>query len=1244
MTLIENLTQWGTANNLKIEFTDNDFLFTIGGKKFYLMTPNEEGLLINEQCNFTMEEEEMEAVDEAAPDYLAFKFGGRWYYCIVNVMVDKDTDTYFYAADFNDLKYFGEADLQITDVPFAHLGIHTEYELLNGSHKADYWCKKAKFYKHNILALCDRNTLAGTLSFQIACRKENIKPILGMTAIVAINYVEDQIPETYEVKLYVKNEQGWQSLLQINKQINVDHAGLYITEEELFKHGKGLVCVLPPLSRLKLINNIPEAKVWISNLRMVFEDLYYQIDTVQYYDVDTDNEYLTKTREYIHHLREYVTPVLIGDSYYLDKEMFHIKEMLNKVNKHASEYTEDAHYKTLEEHYLAYAPMFKNEQDWIDLFYECVGNTVELADKCNFEIEIGKSKLPRYKFVKGKTNEDFFFELLEAGLQKKIAPFYKGKKFDEYVARVEKEVMVIVPAGFVDYFLILWDIVGWAKSSSIYVGTGRGSVAGCLLAFLLDITTVDPIKHDLLFERFMNETRAMPEEHYTMTFIDGTELKCKKNEKIMWGGKETLAQDIYNSDDPNIENRRMEKVTRPDQLADIDIDFQSDERDNVKDYIKRRFGQYHTCSVGTFGRLKLKGAMTDFGREKGVDFSYLKIITKDIDDEQEYTFKDFMQYCLKSKELYDFAQKYPEIIHLVKHCMGQAKTASVHASAVIIVPEEDSNGKPMNIFNWLPVRSIDGKLVSEWEGKYTDRAGYLKEDILGLSQLDKFRRTITLIKRNTGKVVDLNYIPLADDKVYELFKQGLNEDVFQFGSWGLKKYSYIAKPDTVEDLTAMTSLYRPGPMDSNAHLTFAQIKSGKKKPEFDKGFEKVTANTFGLLVYQEQIMQSMVVAGLTLVESDLVRTMMKKFDHKSMEKFQEKFETGLWQKGVTLPDGSIYKYTKEDAAAVWKKMLAFSGYGFNKSHALAYSLISYQSQWLKVNYPLEFWTASMQYAKDDFIPARISEIRKLKQGIEIKPPSINFSDMIFECNKDTNSIYWSLSKIKNLGEATVSQLIEERKLNGLYGSYDDFVKRTTITKSKLNRRHITCLILAGAFDDVEGIRYPEERRELLMRHLRRTGSDIADKYNDPDKVKKRYFWIFEQRELIGYGDVDFKELLTNSRKPNIKKYISYYCSAEKLAKAKDYDIALVIGKVTDVRKRTSKKDSSNKYMVITMLHNNDEINITVWGDCVASYEEGFFPSLEGKLIGFLGKCRRDTYNGNNGIKVNSYEDTEILFF
>lgn len=376
-------------------------------------------------------------------------------------------------------------------------------------------------------------------------------------------------------------------------------------------------------------------------------------------------------------------------------------------------------------------------------------------------------------------------------------------------------------------------------------GSGRGSVCGSLIAYCLYITDVDPLKYNLMFERFLNETR-----------VSG------------------------------------ERAKSADSMPDIDCDFPVAFRDTVKEYMSRRYGANHVCSVGTYTRMKLKTCLKDFGKVMGVPFAVMNKLTKDIDDQIEYTWGDLFNYAATSRELFRFVQDHPELVHMTKYALTQCKTGSVHPSAVIIVPKEDENGNPMDLYSWMPIKRMGDTLVSEWEGKYIDKSGFLKEDILGLNQLDKFSSIIKLIAKNRKQHIDVNTIPFSDEEVFRYFQRGWCEDVFQFGAMGLMNYCREAKPHTLDDLIAMTALFRPGPMDVKAHETFVEIKNGRKKPKFDPGMEEITRDTYSLYTYQEQIMKAVVVGGLSPVESDILRTAIKKKNMDLIESFHGKFREG----------------------------------------------------------------------------------------------------------------------------------------------------------------------------------------------------------------------------------------------------------------------------------------------------------------------------------------------------------------
>lgn len=1212
--LVERLYEWCRVNFLSIQAEENN-IFTIQEYGSFLLIASKNDKIINENLCFMLSENDFDRIQELKPQYLLFEFGKRWYYCAPK---DKEGE---YEVDFNDLKYVGTPTAE-TNVKqkFVHLGVHSEYELLNGSGKAKDWCKKAKFLKQTALGICDRNTLAGTMSFQLACQDSGIKPILGETITVVREYNEDhQHQETNELKLYVKDKQGWQNLLRINNILKLNHEG-YILEEELFEYSSGLVVVFSTGSYLQeCINDKSKFLKELKKYKRFFgDDMYFQICTTEFLDDIDDINNLNTLKSYFDVYRPLIKGVLINDSYYIDQEMHRVRDYLNKINKKAIKFNNSEHYKTNGENYSSIAELFKDVSVWDELYEEFCQNSIFLAESCDFKIEIGKPRLPTYDFVpeEFEDNESFFMHLIEEGLMKKIIDKGLEDKADEYIERIKIECDVIIPAMMVDYFLILWDIVNWAKNNGIMVGNGRGSVGGSLVAFCIDVTDVDPIKHDLLFERFLNKTRVTPLE-YIDVVLDGEKTTFKQDDI------DEEKQDFIDKADAMGAIVTHRKELRPDSICDIDLDFPSQYRNTVKQYIKKRFGKAQTCSVGTYTKLQLKSAIKDFCKVKGLDFTYVNFVTKDIDNQVNYTWKDLIKYALYKKELYEFMQKHPDIVHMIKFILEQPRACSIHASAVLIVPKQ-LEGVEMEVYDWLPLNKIKNKegttIISEWEGKYTDRAGFLKEDILGLTQLDKFMSMKSLIAQNYNKDVELLDIPLDDEKTYRLFSRGMNEDIFQFNGNGIKSLSKKVVPDNIEDLIAMNALYRPGPMESNAHNDYADIKHGKKKRVIDRGMESVTGKTHGLIIYQEQIMKAVVlVGGFTLVESDSFRTNMKKFQKEVMEQSKNKFITGALDRG----------YDEYEANVIWNKLLAFGKYGFNLSHSTAYGIMAYWAQWFKANYPLEFWTTALQFATEDEIMYRISEMKQLKQGIDIKPPSVNFSEMDFQCAN--GNIYWSLVKIKNVGEANVNHIIQERETNGLFASYRDFVKR--IPKKNVNKRTLLNLILAGAFDEIENIEEPTERMKLVAKHCANFQDEIPDKFRS-ELVNKTYFWISEMKELTGFGQINYKELLEVGSDFR-RKYVDY----DKFLSAADYSEVVVCGYINYYKQRLTKRGA--KFCTIELITNSDIINIMMWEETYLKYEDELekFKS-KSIVIAINGKAKFDDYRGCNSLYT--FDKTQII--
>lgn len=1166
--MTENFNNWIEKNKLIVSEStlgDSDIIVIEGLGKLLYLNPFEDKV-IDSDFSFMLSDEEFDILDEKQVDYILFEFGTKFYYSGIKKDKNKYNEIIF-KPEFLDLKNIGKVNEPFI-MDFVHLGIHSEYEIMNGSGGCEAWTKRAKFLGHDALGICDKNTLAASLSFQTFCQKVGIKPILGETISVAVNYdVKNDFQETFDLKLYVTDEIGWKNLLMINKLINVDYSG-FVPEERLKEYGEGLVCVIPKESELNYRkDNLKACMSMIKRYKQTFKEVFYQIDTLEYNSESLFRKHLENIDKYICLYKRFLKPILINDSYYIDEECSGLKEMLNKVNKIANPESSTQYFKSVGETIDAYSEWLEDTEPLFNTIIEAIGNTKELSDSINFKIDTSERKLPKFEVrdVEGK-----FFEELEKGVESRLSEL-SDDEMEIYLKRIETECNVIVPAGLCDYFMILWDVTRWCREKGIMVGSGRGSVCGSLVAYLLRITDVDPIKYNLLFERFLNATR-----------VSG------------------------------------ERAKSADSMPDIDSDFPTEYRSEVKKYIEDKYGKDFVCAIATYTRMKLKTCIKDFGKIKGISFDTMNRLTKDIDDWQQESFADLFEYASKSKALFKFVQEYPDIVHFTKYALLQCRAASVHPSAIVIVPKENSNGKPMDLYSWMPIKEIDGNLVSEWEGKYIDKSGFLKEDILGLTQLDKFMAIIKLIKKNKKITIDTNKIPFDDEKVFKYFKRGWCEDVFQFGTNGLMSYCKQVKPDSLAELIAMTALFRPGPMSSNAHQDFADIKNGKMKPHYDYGLKEITEYTYGLYVYQEQIMKAVhVLGGLSLVEADVLRTVMKKKDKKAMDAMSAKFIAGAIKNGCG----------EKEAKEIWEKLDKFSGYGFNESHSAAYSIMSYWSEWFKVNYPLEFWTTSFQNAKESDIPYRICELTKTNVGIELRPPDINFSEENFTCDDKENRIFFSLTKIKGAGEVAVKNIMETRNFGGKFFSFEEFLSRVP---SKVNKGVIVKLIIAGAFDLIENLDQPYKRKDLLSSYLIRRNEPLPDEYKVPDS-NTNAFWIFKQREATGFGEVDYETMVQDSIKN--KRVASLYIRGEDFAKQKESDEVTVVGRVIGVFDR---KIKNGTMLNLQIDSNNNMIGVTLWPDIWEPMDEDMM-ALKNRIVAINGRVK--TFAGKK--TLNSDKNTKL---
>lgn len=533
-----SLKKWVKENKLIVsEFKSENGLDIISIEnvgRFLFVRPKDEGKLIDEDFSFILSDAEYELIDEKKIDYILFEFGGKYYYSGIKSDRNKYNEP-IYKPEFLDFKYLGQCSEPFV-MPFVNLGVHDEYEMLSGSGSCELWCRKAKFLGHEAIGVCDVNSLASSLAFQTCAEKVGLKCVIGETVKVAKDFdASQEIQETFELKLYVMSEIGWHSLLLTSKTINVDYDG-FIPDEELYKYGSGICCVIPKNSYFNfLVRNgkIKEAEVLLGRYKKTFKRVYYQIDTVEYVSKQLFREHLRDIDNYILHFRDKVEPILINDSYYLDEEEKDLKGMLHKVSGIAAPEAKNQYFKSV-------ADTLRSYEDWIDdvaplseAIIAGIENTVLLVSEINFRINNSERKIPKFEV---EDPEGMFFGELQKGIDRKL----KGKVDDinKYLKRIEIECKLIVPNDLCSYFLILWDIMNWCRENDITTGPGRGSVCGSLVAYCLDITQVDPLKYQLYFERFLNESRVSAHHSYCLTLEDGREVKFRDGDKIpLVGGK-----------------------------------------------------------------------------------------------------------------------------------------------------------------------------------------------------------------------------------------------------------------------------------------------------------------------------------------------------------------------------------------------------------------------------------------------------------------------------------------------------------------------------------------------------------------------------------------------------------------------------------------------------------------------------------------------------------------------------------
>lgn len=661
---------------------------------------------------------------------------------------------------------------------------------------------------------------------------------------------------------------------------------------------------------------------------------------------------------------------------------------------------------------------------------------------------------------------------------------------------------------------------------------------------------------------------------------------------------------------------------------DIDTDVPGEYRPAVKQYMENRFGASQVCSVGTYTTLQIKQAINDVGKIYGASIPTLRRLTKMIEDVK--TEEDFLKLACKRSEINQFLNKYPEMMNVVFLLLGQQKAASIHACAMMIFPKEKS------MYEWCPVRKSGDLIVSEWEGGEMDEAGFLKEDILGIEQLDKFTDILNLIEKNTGRKINLySDIEYDDPEVYRYFANGWLSDIFQFSAKGLCAYTQKLKPKNMDDVVAALSLFRPGPMENGFHMDYIALKNGEKEPEYPIGTEEILKNTYSVWIYQEQIIKAVqILAGFTEEEADIARAAIGKKKMDKIKKLRPKFVNGyverFGEKGVT----------KESAEALWEQMEKFGSYSFNRSHSASYAINAYNSLWLKVHYPLEFWSVALSRASEDDFPQYVNEMQQT-EGIEIKPVNINKSDINIVADKKDNSIYWAINATKQVGEKAQNQIMEERSKNGEYFSLAEFIDRHTFKGSAVNKSVIENLIYSGAFDTMDETREFSNifsAREFMLGKYREKNKIKIDKGKDEyflafekKKIGKDWWWLLQQKNKSGFAFFDYEGLVREYLKPKVRNGVFYNVEDLQNYDGSTYEMVMVGGYVLEVEEREGKK---GRFANLLLESNYKFLRVVIFPD---DYEENadFFISSKKSILLLSGKANFDKFKEEYVLQVNS---------
>lgn len=1032
---------------------------------------------------------------------------------------------------------------------FVHLHTHTAYSLLDGEGTIKKLIDRAKELGQTAIAITDHGNMFGVIEFYEYAKSQGIKPILGCEVYVAARSRLDKVHEydsrSCHLILLAENDIGYHNLIKLVSMGYTE--GYYykprIDMELLREYNEGIIALSACMSGVVSVNilsdNYDEAKRRAEEFTEIFGRDRYFIELQDHGIIEQQklNRGLLAVAKELN-----LQTVVTNDIHYVLKEDAKYQDVLMCIQMGKTVDDPDRMKMSTDQLYL------KSEAEMNELFSyipEAIKNTQRIADRCNVEIEFGKLHLPKFDVPDGLTSYEYLCRLTDEGMAERY-PNDDGT----VRKRLEYELDIIKSMGYVDYFLIVWDFIRFARSSGIMVGPGRGSAAGSVVSYCLHITNIDPIRYGLIFERFLNPERV--------------------------------------------------------SMPDIDIDFCYERRGEVIEYVNRKYGASQVCQIVTFGTMAARLAVRDVGRALNIPYGVVDNVAKQIPKELDISIDNALKINYKLKEMYDADSKIRELLDTARALEGLPRHTSTHAAGVVITR------KPVQ--EYVPLQKNDDVITTQFTMTTIERLGLLKMDFLGLRTLTVIRDAVNHIYAQTGIKPDIEHPDFEDEETYDMISAGETDGVFQLESGGMKQFMKELQPDSLEDIIAGISLYRPGPMDS-IPMYVANKKNPKAVRYKHPMLEHILNVTYGCIVYQEQVMQIVrELGGYSLGRADLVRRAMSKKKADVMAKERHNFIYGT-SDGGQIVEGAVKRGIDEKiAASIFDEMMDFALYAFNKSHAAAYAVVAFQTAWLKCHYPVEFFAAILTsfIEKSDKITKYISVAKGM--GITILPPDINKSGKQFSV--DDGKIRFGLAAVKNVGSAVVDEIVNERESGGSFTGFREFCRR--MAGHKINKRVIEGLIKCGAFDSMELKRsvllavYEKvlddavsENKSVMPGQLDMFGTMLGQTHGDDDSFPD--LAEFDEREILSMERECIGMYISghplNRYKESLKKSATAEIADIKENEDNRYNIGSVVtlsGIITEVRNQVTKKGEMMRYVELEDL--TGTIEVIVFPSLLRKYE------------------------------------------